>query len=267
MKYHDIKKDDFLNGDGIRAVLFVSGCTHHCPDCQNPVTWNRDDGLIFDENAKKELFEYLKQPYVTGITFSGGDPLAMYNRAEVLDLIKEVKETFPDKTVWVYTGWTKEELQQQGFWDKLISNIDVIVEGKFVKDLKQTDYHWAGSTNQRILRKESDFKINTSAKSYLDTEKLLKEIKNELWWETEEEYIKQDIEDAVHALQYSLQGETYITDVFDWGRMTSLEIIGYIRENIEDSKDSLVILNNIANEYLDNIEVVYSNNLEEENER
>lgn len=175
MKYHNINKDDFLNGDGIRAVLFVSGCTHHCPECHNPITWNKNAGLKFDDAAKKELFEYLEKDYVSGITFSGGDPLAIYNRDEVLALINEIKEKFPNKTVWVYTGWTKEELQQQGFWDKLADKIDVIVEGKFDINKKQISYHWAGSTNQRVLRKESNFEINTSDKYYI----LLEDLKNE----------------------------------------------------------------------------------------
>ena len=178
MRYHNISKDDFLNGDGIRAVLFVSGCTHHCAECHNPVTWNKDGGLEFDQTAKDELFEYLKKPYVTGVTFSGGDPLAMYNREEVLCLIKEVKEAFPDKTVWVYTGWTKEELVSQGFWDRLAPNIDVIVEGRFEIDKKQTSYRWAGSTNQRVLRKESNFELNTSAEEYIAVEKLEKALRN-----------------------------------------------------------------------------------------
>ncbi len=178
MRYHNISKDDFLNGDGIRAVLFVSGCTHHCKECHNPITWEKDGGVVFDDAAKAELFEYLKKPYVTGITFSGGDPLAIYNREEVLSLIKEVKEAFPDKTVWVYTGWTKEELIDQGFWDKLAPNIDVIVEGKFEIDKKQVSYRWAGSTNQRVLRKESNFELNTSSQEYIAVEKLEKALSN-----------------------------------------------------------------------------------------
>lgn len=162
MRYHNILKENMVNGDGMRAVLFVSGCTHHCPQCQNPITWNKNDGLVFDEAAKAELFAELEKSYVSGVTFSGGDPLAMYNREEILSLIREVKEKFPDKTVWVYTGWTIEELKDQGFWDKLSPSIDVLVEGKFEIQYKSVPYNWAGSTNQRVLRKESNFTINTS---------------------------------------------------------------------------------------------------------
>lgn len=176
MKYHNIAKDNFLNGDGLRAVLFVSGCTHACPECHNPVTWNKNGGLNFDEAAKKELFDYLKNDYVSGITFSGGDPLAGFNREEVLALMKEVKEKFPNKTIWVYTGFTKSELEDQGFWDRLKPNIDVIVEGKYVHELRSTSYHWAGSLNQRVLRKESNFMINTSDPIYENLNEMTKDI-------------------------------------------------------------------------------------------
>lgn len=162
MRYHNISKDDMLNGDGIRAVLFVSGCTHHCLECHNPITWDKNGGLLFDEAAKQELFAELEKSYVSGVTFSGGDPLAVYNREDVLSLIKEVKEKFPDKTVWVYSGWTKDELIEQNFWDKLSPYIDVFVEGKFEIRHRSVPYNWAGSTNQRVLRKESNFTLNTS---------------------------------------------------------------------------------------------------------
>lgn len=163
MKYHNITHDDLSNGDGIRAVLWVSGCSHHCPGCQNPITWDKEYGLNFDENAKAELFSELDKSYVAGITFSGGDPLAVYNREEVLALCEEIKQKYPDKTVWVYTGYTKEELEaDNSFWKRLTNLIDVLVEGPFIQEKASIPYHWAGSTNQRILRKESGFTINTS---------------------------------------------------------------------------------------------------------
>ena len=88
MNYHNITKEDMLNGDGIRVVLWVSGCDHHCKNCQNPITWDKNDGLLFDEAAETELFEALDKPFISGITFSGGDPLMPYNRDEVFRLIK-----------------------------------------------------------------------------------------------------------------------------------------------------------------------------------
>ena len=92
MNYHNITKDDMLNGDGLRVVLWVSGCTHHCPGCQNPITWDVAGGLEFDENAENELFEALAKPHCSGITFSGGDPLHPFNREEVFRLIKKIRQ-------------------------------------------------------------------------------------------------------------------------------------------------------------------------------
>ena len=111
MRYHNITKDDMLNGDGLRVVLWVAGCSHCCKDCHNPVTWDPNGGLYFDESAKAELFEELKKDYVSGITFSGGDPLHIANVNDVTELSKEIRETFPEKTIWLYTGSTWEEVR------------------------------------------------------------------------------------------------------------------------------------------------------------
>ena len=98
MRYHNITKDDMLNGDGLRVVLWVAGCSHCCKECQNPITWDPNGGLLFDEEAKAELFEALDKPYISGITFSGGDPLHSANRLDVRNLMEEIKETiFPTK--------------------------------------------------------------------------------------------------------------------------------------------------------------------------
>ena len=94
MRYHNITKDDMLNGDGLRVVLWVAGCTHHCKECQNPITWDINGGLEFDEAAKKEIFDELDKSYVSGITFSGGDPLHPQNRQPVYELAKEIKEKY-----------------------------------------------------------------------------------------------------------------------------------------------------------------------------
>ena len=151
MNYHNITKDDMLNGDGLRVVLWVAGCEHHCKGCQNPCTWDKDDGLLFNDEAKAEIFEQLNKPYISGITFSGGDPLATYNRDEVIAFMKEIKEKYPDKTIWCYTGYTFEELTSQ---NADISPIDVLIDGRFVEELADVTYHWAGSTNQRVIRQK-----------------------------------------------------------------------------------------------------------------
>jgi anaerobic ribonucleoside-triphosphate reductase activating protein len=147
MNYHNITKDDMLNGDGLRVVLWVSGCSHHCKNCHNPITWDPNDGLPFDEEAKTELFAELAQPYISGITLSGGDPLFCGNRAAIGELIKEIKARFPDKTIWLYTGYTWEAISDLLF----LPYIDVLVDGKFVENLKDTKLHWRGSSNQRII--------------------------------------------------------------------------------------------------------------------
>ena len=104
MNYHNITKVDMLNGDGLRVVLWLAGCNHMCKDCQNPETWDECGGIPFDNYAKEELFEELGKDYVSGITFSGGDPLFPKNRDEVLSLLQEIDKKFPNKTIWMYTG-------------------------------------------------------------------------------------------------------------------------------------------------------------------
>ena len=170
MRYHNITKDDMMNGDGLRVVLWVAGCSHCCKECQNPITWNPDGGLLFDENAKNEIFEQLEKNYISGITFSGGDPLHENNLDEVLQLIEEIKNKFPNKTIWLYTGYTLEECEKfdengvvnpDEFAPKLqcilrkrweiIKNIDVLIDGRYKEKLRDISLHWIGSSNQRVI--------------------------------------------------------------------------------------------------------------------
>ena len=147
MRYHNITKDDMLNGDGLRVVLWVAGCDHCCKDCQNPMTWDPDGGLLFGEEAKQEVFEELKKEYISGITFSGGDPLHSANRLDVLNLATEIREAFPDKTIWLYTGSDWEDV-----YDKPIAQcIDVLVDGEFEADKRDVKLLWKGSSNQRVI--------------------------------------------------------------------------------------------------------------------
>ena len=147
MRYHNITKEDMLNGDGLRVVLWLSGCSHHCKNCQNPITWDPDDGLVFDEAAKQELYEELDKDYISGITFSGGDPLYLGTREELTALIKEIRGRYPDKTIWVYTGYEWEAVRGL----ELIPYIDVLVDGRFVEELKDNNLPWKGSSNQRVI--------------------------------------------------------------------------------------------------------------------
>ena len=102
MRYHNITKDDMKNGDGLRAVLWLAGCDHCCEGCHNPVTWDPTGGLEFDEKVKEELFDFLQKPYISGVTFSGGDPLFMSNRLDVRNLAQEIKIKFLYKTILMY---------------------------------------------------------------------------------------------------------------------------------------------------------------------
>lgn len=147
MRYHNITKEDMLNGDGLRVVLWFAGCDHHCKNCQNPITWDPEGGLPFDEEAKQELFSELEKDYISGITFSGGDPLYVGTRDGLLELIKEIKEKYPKKTIWLYTGYLWEEICHL----ELIPYLDVVVDGRFVEELKDNNLPWKGSSNQRVI--------------------------------------------------------------------------------------------------------------------
>lgn len=147
MNYHNIETDSMLNGPGLRVVLWLAGCEHHCKNCQNPITWDPEGGLEFDENAFHEIYTELGKSYISGITFSGGDPLHPANRTNVIELARVFKRDFPTKTIWLYTGYEWEQIYRVPG----IENIDVIVDGKFVQELADVSYPWAGSTNQRII--------------------------------------------------------------------------------------------------------------------
>ena len=155
MRYHNITHDDMLNGDGLRVVLWVAGCTHHCEQCQNPITWDIEGGIPFDEAAHDEIMTELQRDYISGITFSGGDPLHPANRAEVAALIAEIKETCPDKTIWLYTGFVWDSIKTLPF----ISQIDVLVDGPFQVDKLDVKLHWRGSSNQRVINVKETLRL------------------------------------------------------------------------------------------------------------
>lgn len=148
MKYHNITHDDMKNGDGLRVVLWVSGCSHHCKGCQNPCTWDPNDGLDFDDNAKKEIFDELDNDYISGITLSGGDPLFKSNIESISKLICEIRAKYgSSKSIWLYTGYKWEDIKSLG----LIEMIDVLVDGEFEEDKLDNTLLWKGSSNQRVI--------------------------------------------------------------------------------------------------------------------
>ena len=147
MRYHNITTDDMLNGDGLRTVLWVAGCTHRCEGCHNPITWDIDGGVAFDEAAERERFEKIAPEHISGLTFSGGDPLHPRNREEVTRLARKCRELFPEKTIWLYTGFLWEEISELD----IVPLLDVVVDGEFVKSLFDARLHWKGSGNQRVI--------------------------------------------------------------------------------------------------------------------
>lgn len=147
MRYHNITKDDMLNGDGLRVVLWVAGCSHCCEGCQNPVTWDPNGGLLFDEKAEQELFEELNKPYIDGVTLSGGDPLFSQNRYGITQLAEKIKNKFPNKTIWLYTGDVWENIKSY----PVMNYIDVLVDGKYIKEQADKNLRWKGSANQRVI--------------------------------------------------------------------------------------------------------------------
>nr|WP_281426475.1 anaerobic ribonucleoside-triphosphate reductase activating protein [Paenibacillus sophorae] len=144
-----MKTDDMNNGSGLRVVVFLSGCEHMCHLCHNKQTWNPCSGILFDETAKNKIFECLNKEYIDGITWSGGDPLHQNNIEEVVNLSKEIKAKYPNKTIWLYSGYKYEWIQKN--YPDILQFIDVLVDGKFIQKLSDVNYHWAGSTNQEVI--------------------------------------------------------------------------------------------------------------------
>ena len=151
MNYHNITKADMLNGEGVRVVLWVAGCSHHCPKCQNPETWDYNGGIPFDDSAIQEIFNELEKDWCDGLTLSGGDPLHVKNRETIFKLCSTVKERFPNKTIWCYTGYRYEELLRHPQQAHLLRYIDVLVDGPFVQALRDESLLFRGSSNQRLI--------------------------------------------------------------------------------------------------------------------
>lgn len=143
-----------LNGDGLRVVLWVAGCSHCCKECHNPITWDPDGGLLFDDAAKQEIFEQLEHSYISGITFSGGDPLHSANRLDVRNLMAEIKEKYPNKTIWLYTGYEWKDIWHY----PMMKYVDVVVDGEFKIELKDANLLWKGSSNQKVINVQETLK-------------------------------------------------------------------------------------------------------------
>lgn len=146
-----------VNGNGIRVVLWVSGCEHGCRGCFNPETWNIDGGKEFTDSILNQLINYLSRDYVQGLTLTGGDPMHPLNRKDILFLVHEIKNKLPNKDIWMYTGYLYEEIKN----DPILKHIDVLVDGPFIEEMKDEKHKWGGSVNQRVIDVVNSLKIGS----------------------------------------------------------------------------------------------------------
>lgn len=159
MNYAKIKKCDVANGPGVRVSLFVSGCNHHCKNCFNQEAWDFNYGNNFTDEQENEIIEDLKPSYITGLSLLGGEPFEKTNQEGLVPLIKKVKQAYPDKKIWCYTGFSFDkqiigqmiDSENRETTKEMLNNIDYIVDGKFVEELKNPKLKFRGSSNQRII--------------------------------------------------------------------------------------------------------------------
>jgi anaerobic ribonucleoside-triphosphate reductase activating protein len=157
MFYGEIKKNDIANGPGVRVSLFVSGCTHHCKNCFNEATWDFNFGQEFTDETEKSILEALKPDYIQGFTLLGGEPFEHVNQQRILPLLRHIREAYPEKNIWAFTGYLfdKDLIDSQSVkWPEtmeILKLIDVIVDGRYVEELKSLSLKFKGSSNQRTI--------------------------------------------------------------------------------------------------------------------
>ena len=157
MNYAMIKNCDIANGPGVRVSLFVSGCTHRCKGCFNEIAWDFNYGQQFTQETIESILEMLAPPHIKGLTVLGGEPFEPANQAPVLELLRQIRERYPEKTIWAFSGYLfdKDILSGRlGLWDvtrEYIGCLDVLVDGPFVEEKKDLSLRFRGSSNQRII--------------------------------------------------------------------------------------------------------------------
>ena len=157
MHYGEIKNCDIANGEGVRVTLFVSGCTNHCKNCFQPQTWDFEFGRPFTAETEEELLTMLKPDYINGLTVLGGEPFEPSNQRSLLPFLRRVREPYPKKNIWCFSGFTYEELKTDGshprceVTDEMLDQLDVLVDGRFVEELKDISLRFRGSSNQRLI--------------------------------------------------------------------------------------------------------------------
>jgi anaerobic ribonucleoside-triphosphate reductase activating protein len=159
MNYATIKWWDIANGEGVRISLFVSGCTHRCKGCFNEVAWDFSYGEVFDEKVEEKILSELSSSYIAGLSLLGGEPLEPKNQAALLPFLRKMKELYPQKTVWCYTGFVLDDNAKNftahrantAFTEELLSYIDVLVDGPYMEELHDIRLKFRGSSNQRVI--------------------------------------------------------------------------------------------------------------------
>lgn len=167
MNYGQIKKYDIANGEGIRVSLFVSGCTHHCKGCFNEETWDFSYGKPFTKETETEIVDALSGSYINGFSLLGGEPFERQNQRVLLPFLKKLKNLFPQKDIWCYTGYTleddllKDSRARCECTDELLKYIDVLVDGEYMEQLRNISLPFRGSSNQRIIDVKSSLEKGT----------------------------------------------------------------------------------------------------------
>ena len=168
MNYSEIKYFDIANGPGVRTSLFVSGCTHHCKGCFNEMAWDFNSGKEYTTDVEGEILSSLSPSFIAGLTILGGEPMEVRNQDGVAGLVKHIKSELPEKSIWLFSGYTFEELLDSAnsrchceCTMEILENIDVLVDGKFVLELKDVSLKFRGSSNQRIIDMKKSLAENT----------------------------------------------------------------------------------------------------------
>ena len=182
MYYGEIKKFDIANGSGVRVSLFVSGCTHHCKNCFNEVTWDFHYGKEFTDETIEEIIEALRFDHIQGLSLLGGEPMELKNQEGLYPLVKKVKELYPNKDIWCYTGYLYEDLLEGGrvcgpYTKDILNSLDIIVDGRFIEELKDIRLRFKGSSNQRIIDVKQSLEMNTIILSELNLPRNFEKIK------------------------------------------------------------------------------------------
>ena len=156
MKYATIKTVDIANGTGVRVSLFVSGCTHRCPECFNEIAWDFNYGQEFNQETIDLILKALEPSHIAGLTLLGGEPMELVNQEGLLPLLQQVRKMYPDKDIWCYTGYLYEDLLPGGkvhgpYSDEILSYLDILVDGPFILAQKNIRLKFRGSENQRII--------------------------------------------------------------------------------------------------------------------